>query len=693
MGSSFSKTDTDTDENISKKMDYFATYYILTSDYKSLKNLYKKEYCDDLIILTSDIIQKHLSYQQISFLQNRVENGISIDTLKEEPLVYFSKASIQKEENTNEKNKSRMCIGIAKFYIKVAHIFAAIITSVNPMYSYIDETEPVDVTEGVKVKTNTKSLCERRISLLQDGHDYINTDTEGKPKLCLSETTRNLIEEPGIPELEKLYFNKYDFEKGEFYGMTDKTRQLYEDDVKAFYEIFMDTKDVPDTIRKFSDIKIESYEKSQNCRGGAIKQFTGPKEALFQEYSEIIKSMTTTTRMYQEKLLDIINNELLVFTSEGEEKLVRINPKLTSVNLEDIVLRTRKLIIEMYLKCEKSFNEGVKIFKSLSDTMTIYKLQDELNEIDKSDTIQDYLRTSDKYMKESADTSEPSQSLVSTYPSMTDRNPVFETNSYEPQTSSRESRASSIYNHSLDTEDPDISPLSISSPTTPDQNSPEQYSQQNPYQNPDQNPQQNPYQKPDQFPLNEIDPRHFEQPNPDQYSLNEIDPRYFEQPNPYQKPEQNPQPNPYQKPEQNPQPNPYQKPEQYPLNEIDPRHFEQQNPYQNPDQNPQQNPYQKPEQYPLNEIDPRHFEQQNPYQKPEQNLQPNPYPLNLNPYQKPDQYSLNEIDPRHFEQPNPYQKPDQNPQPNPYPLNLNPYQKSDQNPQPNPYPLNQKTNL
>ena len=45
--------------NFYEIIDYIATYYILTMDFKSLSKLSDKEYCDNLVVLTSDIIQKY----------------------------------------------------------------------------------------------------------------------------------------------------------------------------------------------------------------------------------------------------------------------------------------------------------------------------------------------------------------------------------------------------------------------------------------------------------------------------------------------------------------------------------------------------------------------------------------------------------------------------------------------------------
>ena len=172
MGISLSKNETEVDETISTKLDYLATYYIFTSNFESLKELYKKEYCDDLIILTSDIIQKNLSYREVEYMQSRVLNGEVMET---QPMAFFSKSVLEKENN--EKNKTRMCIGIAKFYIKVAHIFAAIITSVNPSYTYVEDgiekmvSDKRRIPDGATIKEHTGNLCQRRLEALTNGNN------------------------------------------------------------------------------------------------------------------------------------------------------------------------------------------------------------------------------------------------------------------------------------------------------------------------------------------------------------------------------------------------------------------------------------------------------------------------------------------------------------------------------------------
>ena len=56
----------------------------------------------------------------------------------------------------------------------------------------------------------------------------INVNSDGE--------TKSLNDLPGFPELEELYMDDdYDFETGKFITMTDKTKEMYDADLKQFY--------------------------------------------------------------------------------------------------------------------------------------------------------------------------------------------------------------------------------------------------------------------------------------------------------------------------------------------------------------------------------------------------------------------------------------------------------------------------
>ena len=154
-----------------------AAKYILTQNFSDMNKLSSKEYCDKLVILTSDILKKFMTTKDIKYLSNKVENGIPINEIKKEKVVYLDihdiedKQKMEQSTVTDQKyvfdrnmgwkqlasknitkkkmfqnmdvsdkiNKERMCKGIAKFYVKIAHIFSAILKTVNPVFTYKDQ--------------------------------------------------------------------------------------------------------------------------------------------------------------------------------------------------------------------------------------------------------------------------------------------------------------------------------------------------------------------------------------------------------------------------------------------------------------------------------------------------------------------------------------------------------------------------
>jgi hypothetical protein len=75
----FSNTNEETDTTklkpatVRQIIDYIATYYILTMDFQSLRKLYDIEYCDKLVILTSDIIERYFTDLQITYLAENIK--------------------------------------------------------------------------------------------------------------------------------------------------------------------------------------------------------------------------------------------------------------------------------------------------------------------------------------------------------------------------------------------------------------------------------------------------------------------------------------------------------------------------------------------------------------------------------------------------------------------------------------------
>lgn len=393
-------------KSISQILDYIATYYILTMDFKSLRKLYEKEYCDKLVILTSDIIQRYFTNIEITYLAQRIKNGVEVNEIDKDKVIFFNRDELTKLDIQNSIKKKQLCLGIAKFYIKIAHIFAAIVTTINPVYVYKDaegNTVRATLYEKGKIPKNTPrdiyklNICDNRINSLQNKQS-LEPDTNGNisvgPKVCSINVGDNgldktLEDEPGIPELIELYYDdNYDYKTGKFTGMSEKTKKIFQEDLKLFYNVFTGNQDIPPGVTKFSDIKLRDYHRMDKCKGSDPlfnKKYKGPlTNKLFNNYAENLKKMIQTSNKNQEALLTIIN-KLFVYTIDPQtnKKQIRVNPSLTEESLQEIVIETRALIIKLYLSCEIDYVNGLKIYEAIVEQKILETAQSQITNLEK----------------------------------------------------------------------------------------------------------------------------------------------------------------------------------------------------------------------------------------------------------------------------------------------------------------------
>jgi hypothetical protein len=396
-------------DNFYDIIDYIATYYILTMDFKSLSKLIEKEYCDKLIVLTSDIIKRYFNDMEITYLAQRVKNGLEVNDLSKEKVIFVNKDQLETLDISNDSQKSikkkRICIGIAKFYIKIAHIFAAIVMTINPVYTYKDaagQTVKTGLMEKDTIPKNSNrklfklNICDNRIRALKKG-EQLDTTTGNitmQPKVCdMNESKtgqlKNLSEEPGIPELMALYFDdKYDYSNGTFLGMSDTTKKQFTKDLKTFYTAFTGNQNMPPEITKFSDIKLRDFNNIKGCQGEAPilknKYVINKNDKLFAEYAKNTQKMIQNAADNQSKLLEVIN-ELFTYVIDpynGKQK-IRVNPNLTEESLQKTVEKTRKLIVDLYVKCEMDYVNGIKIYEAIVESKILDTTQKQIQTLQK----------------------------------------------------------------------------------------------------------------------------------------------------------------------------------------------------------------------------------------------------------------------------------------------------------------------
>ena len=396
-------------KNFYEIMDYIATYYILTMDFKSLSKLAEKEYCDNLVVLTSDIIKRYFNDMEITYLAQRIKNGVEVNDLTKENVIFFNKNQLDSLDISNDTQKTikkkRVCIGIAKFYVKIAHIFAAIVTTVNPIYTYKNENGETVKTglmekDTIPKNSNRKlfklNICDNRIRALQNDEelDEATGNVTIHPTICDFNVNKdgqikNLGDEPGIPELMTLYLDdNYDYSTGTFTGMSDDTKKLFQKDLKTFYTAFTGNDVMPPNITKFSDIKLRNYDNRKGCQGDLPvfqnKYVTNKNDKLFMEYAKNTKKMIQTAADNQTKLLSVIN-ELFTYVIDpyNGKKKIRIHPNLTEASLQKNVEKTRKYIIDLYVKCELDYVNGIKLYEAIVESKILYTTEKQITTLKK----------------------------------------------------------------------------------------------------------------------------------------------------------------------------------------------------------------------------------------------------------------------------------------------------------------------
>jgi hypothetical protein len=354
-------------------------------------------------------VERYFNETEVTFLAQRIKEGIEVNDLKTEKVRYVNKDNLEQLDVSNDSQKSirkkRICIGIAKFYVKIAHIFAAIVMTINPVYTYKDATgqtikttllEKDKIPKNVKRKLFKLNICDNRIRALKKGEisDDISDTITMQPRVCDINTSKDgtqksLSDEPGIPELLRLYFDdKYDYSNGTFTGMSDETEKQFKKDLRLFYTAFTGNEQMPDTIQKFSDIKLRDYSKKPGCQGSnpTLKQkYTiHKKDELFVKYANNIKSMIQNAADNQLKLLDVVN-ELFTYVKDPYtgKRVIRINPKLTDASLQKAIEKTRRFIINLYIKCETDYVNGVQLFEAIVESKIVETTQKQIESLKK----------------------------------------------------------------------------------------------------------------------------------------------------------------------------------------------------------------------------------------------------------------------------------------------------------------------
>ena len=414
-----------------KKLDIIAANYVTDlhlNDYEKFKN---QDQCNELVVLTSDKIANSLKLLDIVYLKQRTERGSNISDTQDKKtkaygstkVLYGKRSQIIDGDEKIPWKKRRLCNGIAKFYVRIAQIYAAIVKSINPQLKFKDKhSEPSDslsVFDEHRVSTVMKeklfdsvvfSLCGKMkeeltssSSLKIDNNQNINI----KPEFCKMRS--HLKDEPGILELEELFKDEYDYDTGVYKISTKKeNRERYMEIYRNFYKIFTGndykdddgyTDEGSKQLPLFSKIILSDFELCKNTdfvddrttmikpykvtepiisdkindyTKNELQRYYNDEYILFIKYAKLLKNFLITLNTNENKILSLLNSLFMFIESEDtntntdeKKETIIIHPELTDEKLNDVAIKAREYILQLYLNCKEGQTELHGVFKDI----------------------------------------------------------------------------------------------------------------------------------------------------------------------------------------------------------------------------------------------------------------------------------------------------------------------------------------
>ena len=381
MGNNFTKSQQDeqkgggrtvSDEELSKLgkgdiLDIIVAHYILTMNMESLSDLNKAGKCQEITQLTNEAFTKSATTGDI-----------------------LTKYNEMFQQNKTEYDPS-MCGQVVAIYMNIAKVYSVIVSAIRPSYEYKNERgevetgaifdENVDVF-GEDLALSKLSFCGAKIQSLT-----------GSGNVC-SQDTNSMEAHLDIPELYDLYCDtEYDLETGTFVGMSDETREEYRKNLQSFYTIFTGKTSLPDNIKRFGDIPLTDYNKSNLCKYRNFnaddcydelgKKITCPpkkkssqpqtsketKERLLETYATNLRNMVSNVNVRQSKLT-IILNELFVFDNTIPDQ-VRVSNTVTADRVKELTRSVRELVNQINLSCSIDYMNGIKVYEAIVELQAL----------------------------------------------------------------------------------------------------------------------------------------------------------------------------------------------------------------------------------------------------------------------------------------------------------------------------------
>ena len=97
---------------------------------------------------------------------------------------------------------------------------------------------------------------------------------------------------------------------------------------------------------------------------------------MFKAYADNLKTMLTNAKKNQDKLLKLLDkvfqwqkpettNPVSGETKKPQKKILSLHKDLNEKVLDGIILEARKILVDIYLTCEREYKKGLQIFTAI----------------------------------------------------------------------------------------------------------------------------------------------------------------------------------------------------------------------------------------------------------------------------------------------------------------------------------------
>ena len=114
---------------------------------------------------------------------------------------------------------------------------------------------------------------------------------------------------------------------------------------------------------------MADFHNRAGCQAGGVLSKSFSYDAgsnIYVAYADHLKKMLNNAKENQNKLVTILGKIFIKKINKvTRREEYSLHPSLTRKSLDKIVIETRKLIMNLYLDCEKDFRKGIKLFEGL----------------------------------------------------------------------------------------------------------------------------------------------------------------------------------------------------------------------------------------------------------------------------------------------------------------------------------------